>query len=445
MAKIKIETPEELATFLEGIKDEVDATTLKLEETIKQIEEKIGKEPEELVTLRDQQEKHSQELEQLVEKMKTVTIAVKARGTWKEQDTPIAKAYGLGNFVNNMFRAQIHKSRVAVDELIKMGGQPLREVDDPAVVEKIDVSGRFEKTAAQVATTPLSSDDASTYYGSYLIPVEYSAELGRVAADAGVMMPLVTHMPMRGITKYVPVTTDALAFAAVSDQQSAKTEDTLTFGRVTLTAVVYAAWLAITEEMDEDSLIGLGELIRTMFGEAWGAKFDDLALDDSTYGALQNSSVNELVMNSGHVSYGDIDINYLDNLVKELTSQNKRQGARFFFHTTVFDHVRQEKDAQGRYIFQDAVNAAPATIRGYPFVISDGMPPDSESTASDEFVLFGNPRYILAGDRVGFEFRIFDQTMGTMQYDQIYMRVRVRQAMVTWVPSALAKLTTAAS
>jgi len=189
----------------------------------------------------------------------------------------------------------------------------------------------------------------------------------------------------------------------------------------------------------------LGDLVRTMFGEAWGAKFDDLALDDSTYGALQNASVNELVMSAGDIDYSDIDIGYLDNLIKELTSQTKRQGARFFFHTTVFDHVRQEKDAQGRYIFQDAVNAAPATIRGYPFTISDGMPPDSESTSSDEFVLFGNPRYILAGDRIGFEFRIFDQTMGTMQYDQIYMRVRVRQAMVTWIPSGLAKLTTAAS
>ena len=176
-----------------------------------------------------------------------------------------------------------------------------------------------------------------------------------------------------------------------------------------------------------------------------GNKFDDLALDDSSYGALQNASVNSLVMDTGDVSYSDLDINYLDNLIAELTTQNKRQGARYFFHPTVFDYVRQEKDAQGRYIFQDAVNAAPATIRGYPFTLSDGMPPASESTVSDEFVLFGNPRYIVAGDRTGFEFRIFDQTMGTMQYDQIYLRARVRQAMVTWIPTALAKLTTAAS
>jgi len=243
----------------------------------------------------------------------------------------------------------------------------------------------------------------------------------------------------------LPNTVDALTFTKLTGQTTAKTEDTLTFGQVTLTVCTYAFWLAITEEMDEDSLIGLGELVRTMAGEAWGNKFDDLALDDSTYGALQNASVNSLVMDTGDVSYSDIDIGYLDNLIAQLTTQNKRQGARYFFHPTVFDYIRQEKDAQGRYIFQDAVNAAPATIRGYPFTISDGMPPASESSASDEFVLFGNPRYIVAGDRVGFEFRIFDQTMGTMEYDQIYLRARVRQAMVTWVPTALAKLVTAAS
>lgn len=440
--KIEINSEEELKKFLAKLKDQTDLTSEELTKLAEAVKEKFGKEPEELIAMRDQLAKQEQQIEQLIEKMETVVIATKATGSWKSGNDPIAKAYGIGNFVNWMFRAQVHKSAVAVDEIIKLGGQPLREVDDPAVIEKIDISGRFEKTSATVSAAPLRSD-ATT--GSYLIPVEYSAELGRIAADAGVMMPLVTHMPMRGITKYVPTTTDTLAFTKVTGQTTKKTEDAIEFDRVTLTANVYAAWLAITEEMDEDSLIGLGELVRTMFGEAWAARFDDLALDDSTYGVLHNASVNELVMSSGDIAYSDIDIGYLDNLIKELTSQTKRQGARFFFHTTVFDHVRQEKDAQGRYIFQDAVNAAPATIRGYPFVICDGMPPDSESTASDSFVLFGNPRYILAGDRTGFEFRIFDQTMGTMQYDQIYMRVRVRQAMVTWIPSGLAKLTTAAS
>jgi len=440
MAKIKLETPEELYKFLGDQADKVDG----LEAQVKEAAKKSEDEPEFVAALRTQQDELKTQNELFLEKIKTLEVAFKARGTWKDQDTPLAKAYGIGDFVNWMIRGRNGKSMVATKEILKMGGRPLREGGNPDEMEKISTAG-FEKSSASISDAPISGDDTSTTYGAYLIPVEYGAELGRVAADASAMMGLVTHMPMRAITKYLPTTVDALTFTKVTNQQTAKTEDTLVFDQVTLTACTYAFWLAITEEMDEDSLIGLGELVRTMAGEAWGNKFDDLALDDSSYGALQNSSVNELVMDTGDVSYSDLDINYLDNLIAELTTQNKRQGARYFFHPTVFDYVRQEKDAQGRYIFQDAVNAAPATIRGYPFTLSDGMPPASESAVSDEFVLFGNPRYIVAGDRTGFEFRIFDQTMGTMQYDQIYLRARVRQAMVTWIPTALAKLTTAAS
>ena len=437
---IKIETPEELGKLLGELKDKVDATSLKVEEAAK----KSIDEPEFVAALRIQQDELKTQNELFLEKIKTLEVAFKARGTWKDQDTPLAKAYGLGKFTNLLLQGHNKSSSIAGQELIKMGGQPVREVENQIV--KIPISGNFEKSSPAYTDNPLASDDASTYYGAYLIPVEYGAELGRIAADASAMMGLVTHMPMRGITKYLPRTVDALTFTKVTDQQpGTKTEDTLSFERATLTACTYAFYLAISEEMDEDSLIGIGELVRTMAGEAWGMKFDDLALDDSTYGVLHATSVNELVMDSGDVSHSDLDINYLDNLIAELTTQNKRQSARYFFSPTVFDYIRQEKDAQGRYIFQDAVNAAPATIRGYPFTISDGMPPSSESAASDPFVLFGNPRYIVAGDRVGFEFKVFAETMGAAIYDQIYLRVRVRQAMITWMPTAMAKLTTAAS
>ncbi|HUS83949.1 MAG TPA: phage major capsid protein [Anaerolineales bacterium] len=442
--KIEINSQEELKKFLEKLKDQTDLTSEELTKLAEAVKEKFGKEPEELIAMRDQLAKQEQQIEQLIGKMETVVIATKARGTWKEGDTPMAKAYGIGKFTNLLLQGYNKSSPIAGRELLKMGGQPVREVEDQIV--KIPISGNFEKSSPAYTDNPLASDDAATYYGAYLIPVEYGAELGRIAADASAMMGLVTHMPMRGITKYLPRTVDALTFTAVTDQQpGTKTEDTLSFERATLTAITYAFYLAISEEMDEDSLIGIGELVRTMAGEAWGMKFDDLALDNSTYGALHATSVNNLVMDSGDVSHSDLDINYLDNLIAELTTQNKRQGARYFFSPTVFDYIRQEKDAQGRYIFQDAVNAAPATIRGYPFTISDGMPPSSESAASDPFVLFGNPRYIVAGDRVGFEFKVFADTMGAAMYDQIYLRVRVRQAMITWMPTAMAKLTTAAS
>ena len=438
MAKIiEVKTPEELGRLLGEIQAKVDETG----EGLKSVAEKAKEEPEFVAALRTQQDELKTTNAQLIEKLKSLELAFKVKGSWKEQNTPEAKAYGMGKFVNTMLQARAGSKKATID-LLNMGAIPVRESTNPDEVTKIDVSGRFLKTNPDVSSAPLASDDNDTYYVSYLVPVEYSAEVGRVAADASAMMNRVTHVPMRGITKYVPNTVDALTFTMVASQRTAKTEDHLTFGRVTLTANTYANWIAITEEADEDSLVGLGSFILKLEGEAWGTKFDTLALSDSTYGALADTSVNELAMDTGDAAFSSIDITYLDGLISELTSQNKRIGAMFIMHPTVFDYIRGEKDAMGRYIFQDAVNGAPATIRGYPFVLSDGAP--STSAASTSFVLFGNPKWILAGDRTGFEFRIFDQTLGTMEYDQIYLRARVRQAMIPWVPGALSKLTTAA-
>ncbi|KKK98418.1 hypothetical protein LCGC14_2642960, partial [marine sediment metagenome] len=260
------------------------------------------------------------------------------------------------------------------------------------------------------------------------------------------MMPLVTNRPVRGITTYLPTTTDAFAFVAVTDQETAKTEETLTFSRATLTAITYALWIAITEEVDEDSLISLGALIRTMTTEAWAAKFDSLCLENATYGVIGTSGVNELVMGAGNTGFGNITVTDLDGMIAKLTTRAKRRGARFFFHPTVWDEVVTLTDANGRYIVRERVSeAAPLMVRGYPVSITDGLPGLSDSAISTSFAVFGNPSYIVHGARTGFEFRIFDQMESTMKYDQIVLRARIRSAFVLWAATAWVKLTTAAA
>ena len=441
--KIDIKTPEDLNKVLSEVKAQASDAAA----AVKAIEEQ--KLADSVAALTEAQEKAREDVEklnkELLDKIGGLTLAFKARGTWKEQETPVAASYGIGKLVTRMAQAfqgsELAKRELAKREDLTPTYDRQEQGFESRPVEKMET---FEKTSATISTAPVSGDDSGTYYGSYLIPVTYAAEVQRVAADASAMMSLVRHIPVRGITTYVPYSTDAMTFTKLTNQQTPKTEDTITFGRATLTVNTYAFWMAVTEEMDEDSLVGVGELVKDMAGEAWGLKFDDLALDDSTYGALALCSP-EVVMDTGDAAYSSVNVDYLDLVIQELTTQTLRQGARFFFHTTVFDHIRNFKNANGDYIFQDAVQAAPATIRGYPFSLSDGMPPNSESSASDSFVLFGNPRHILAGDRVGFEFRIFDNVMGTMQYDQIYLRARVRQAMTLGLTSAMAKLTTAAS
>ena len=382
------------------------------------------------------------------EKLKTLQTVIKNERAIDQVMTQEGHDYRLGKMAMEMYMAKLSGTprEGAIKAMADMGAIPTQAsvLKDTGPIEI--VKGYNAEKVAAVSTDPLTSDDsdAGNWYGSYLVPVDTAAECLRVARDSSAMMGQVTTRPVRGITTYLPTTTEEFAFTAVSDQETAKTEEDVTFAKTTLTVVTYALWIAITEEADEDSLIALGTLIRTLSAEAWALKFDQLCLSDSTYGAMATSGINNVTMSAGNTGFSNISAGDLDDMIAALTTQNKRKGAKFFMHPTVWDHVAILQDANGNYIVRDRFGEKEALrVRGYDVVLSDGMP--STSAASTDFVAFGNPSYIVNGTKVGFEFRVFDQTYATMQYDQFFLRARLRQAFALWAPSAWVKLTTAAS
>jgi HK97 family phage major capsid protein len=150
-------------------------------------------------------------------------------------------------------------------------------------------------------------------------------------------------------------------------------------------------------------------------------------------------------MGTGSKAFSDVTVSDLAKMPNELNTRAKRRGAEFFISPTVWDYLENEKDATGTYLLRTPAEGAPYRVRGYNVVQSDGMPDSGDSAKSTDAVLLGNPRYIVAGDKTSFEFRVFNQTESSMKYDQIYLRCRVRQAMVNTMPSAFVKLTTAAT
>jgi len=252
----------------------------------------------------------------------------------------------------------------------------------------------------------------------------------------------VRNVPIGGITSYWPITTDELAFTAVTNQNTDKTVDTLTLSRATLTTLTYAAYITIIEEFVEDTLSDIGGVIRDMFGEAWGKKFDTIALSDATYGAITLAD-NAVVMGAGQVDFDDLTVADCTEMVKELNTKAKREGAEFFMHITSFDALENETDAMGRYILRQPQEGAPYRIKGHTVVPSDGAA--STSAISTKFVGFGNPKYIYHGERVGFEFKIYDQTQSAMESGQIFLRARTRHAFTLALPTSWVSLATAAS
>lgn len=423
--KINLETMDDLNSFANQIDEAIKRTKVESEN--------------------DKAESEN-EIRALKERCDTLTIAVK--GKWRETDTPERRQEQMGKLIYAIYMASpiYGNSRKAHQFLIDQGCVPAASL-------KIS-GGAWGDTEWEVGQTkeeklalgtPLRGDAVT---GSYLVPVEYSGDLLRIAADRSEMMGKVTRYPMRAKTMYLPREGTAAGWTWVTNQAAVKTEASPDFEQVTLTNETCASWIAIVDELEEDSLIPLGSLFATQWGEGWGQEFDKQLLNSAASpftGILQNTGVNILNMDPGRVAFADIEADDFVNLVAQLTTKGKRAGAVYIMHPTVLDKVSILKNANGDPLFKKLDERAPGTINGYPYITTDAMPEIADSAVSTAFIAFGNPKHLVNGDRTGMEFGVFDKTVRRVDYDEIFFRARIRQGFVAGQPAAFAVLKTAAS
>lgn len=291
--------------------------------------------------------------------------------------------------------------------------------------------------------------DATT--GSYLVPSEWYGNVMRIATQSSQMLGRITRLPMPARTMYLPIGGTGITLAWPSDETSAKSETNPTFDQEILDAKTCAGWLTWTEELEEDSIINLVEYFQTLFGEAWGAEVDKQSLYSNANpftGIAYDSNCSIRNMAAGKTSFADVELDDLIDMENDISSaggENALTGARFFMSRYTFNVLRKLRDDDGEYVYQKPAEGQPATIWNYPYIISDQMPGSSSDAVDTPFLILGNPKYVAYGERVGMEFKIYRDTIRNLDYDQIFLRFRIRAAFVVSVEEAFAVLETAAS
>jgi HK97 family phage major capsid protein len=291
--------------------------------------------------------------------------------------------------------------------------------------------------------TPLYSD-ATT--GSYLVPVEYTATVMYIAKQASQMMGQVTEYPMGGITRYVPVQSDAVGFTWRTLQSTATTEADPTFTTATLTSYNAGMYIPIVEEFQEDSLVNVGAYFRDIIGQAWGYEFDYQSLRGSSpFTGIFGAAGYVNTLGNGQTTFDSLTFNDLYTTIQKLTSEMKRVGAKWMMHITILDNLRKIKDANGQYIYQQPSGTQAGSLCGYPYITSDGAIANASTAVSTRFMAFGNPKYFLYGNRIPLEIRVFDNQLNMVNYDTLYFRARVRAAFAVGVSTGFVAVKTAAS
>ena len=332
-----------------------------------------------------------------------------------------------------------------VEKLYKYGGRMTR--NDGEWTEGDWNIGKALEEKAALGT--VLRGDATT--GSYLVPAAYEREVFRLAKQSSVMMGKVRTIDMAARDLYWPAENATPSLTWVTNETTAKTETNPTFSQIHLTAETCAAWLTVTDELLEDSLVNLGDFFKQQFVEAWGAEFDKQVLISNASpftGIAYNSSCNIRNMASGKTSFADLELDDLIDMENDISSskgETALKGAYFIMSRYVFNVLKKLKDDNGDYVYQKPDGGQPGTIWNYPYIISDQMPGSSSDATDTPFLILGNPKYWLHGNRVGMQFQTYNNTIRNLDYDQIFYKFRIRQGFIGAIPSAFAVLETAAS
>jgi HK97 family phage major capsid protein len=414
-----IKSQEELNMFVEDVESKLEAVT-KEAAKVGDIE-MVKTETEELKAIAENLEKR---LEELKEQQVVRYIS-------KSEDE---RAHEYADFMLACARQDYEKIKVYGGKVNAVKGQ--NEDWKPS---------DWSIKAAPDLGTPLRGDAVT---GSILVPEQFASEVLRIPEDGSGMMGKVRTIPMSMRKINFPKELAGVSYTWVTNEVTAKTEQNPTFEEVELECETAAAWVAMTEEFMEDSMVDMSQYLSQLFREAWWKEFDTQVLTASAApftGILEDTDANIVTMGTGKTSFSDADFDDIVDLVQGLDTQAKRAGASFIMHATVLDNFKKIKDDNGNPIYANPGGTQPQTLYGYPIIFSDAMPDNSSSAESTPFVAFGNPKHLLHGNRKGLEFRFFNQTADTLVYDRNFFRVRLRQGFVAGNPEGFSVLKTPAS
>ena len=327
-------------------------------------------------------------------------------------------------------KAVAHKD---LETITRMGGQIVREDSSQKDVKTYPIS---EKAALGSYSLVGDASGMGTT-GQYLVPQTiYEALVLRTEFPGGSeIIPLCRNVNMTGRLLRYPAESQAFQFVHVTNESTDKTEKNVTFTYKDLTAETFAGWVGVTDELMEDTNIGIGQLIMQQ------------AIEDLQINVIEKQLLNSnalpatgVIYEAGTVTYrmddatfDSLEFDDLRLMVAALVTDKQRRGGAFIFHPTVWDLVLGSTDAMGRF-FLDSIGK-PRMAWGYPILLSDAMPAASASSANTACAIFGNPRYLLHGTRIGLELKYYDQTMYAVQSDQNFFRVRTRQAFKCGIPA----------
>lgn len=311
-----------------------------------------------------------------------------------------------------------------------------------------------------VSLKELTTDASGSPYGGYVVDSELSAEIRHLITEYGVARREMTTVTLsKNSYKANSLATDVTVYWV--DEGAAIGSTQVVLGQSTLELEKLGAIVTMTSELLEDEELDLMSFIGSRVAEGF-AKAEDEAFfkgdGTSTYGGftglLKNTATNNVAITG--TTFTSVDADDLIDMV-DATPQGALSNSKYFLHRTIMSVIRKLKATDGTYIYQAPSVSGPATIWGYPVVLVEAMPAAADTAVSTAFVLFGDMKKACihgtkagglkaASFNAGSVRNVADSAdINLITTDREAVRWTERVGFIAIVPTALTRLTTAAS
>ena len=247
--------------------------------------------------------------------------------------------------------------------------------------------------------------------------------------------------PMASDTKRIPLRSATLSASFVGEA-TAGTESTQTFQQVNLVAKKLMVLTTISNELNEDSLINLGDSVAGEIAYAFAKKEDEcgfLGDGTSTYGGIVGAihAINDVSSNAGvntasanEDTLADLDLADLLDTMAVLPNYADSPNCKWYMHKSVYAGTIQTMiyEAGGTSARERAEGVQGSSFLGYPVEFVQVMPSsstaDGDSTTPLNYpVLFGDLAMAASmGDRRQNTIAFSDSALNAFEQDEIVVR-----------------------
>ena len=245
--------------------------------------------------------------------------------------------------------------------------------------------------------------------GGALVPdPEFIAEIERLTDEYGVVARLADIRKTDRDSVTLLSGTNEVSFTRTSEATAVNAQK-LTYAAATAALDKYIATLVMTSELAEDSAIDIFQDAANELARARAKLFDQLVFTDATYGLLYAPDAGEAYKTlTVGTAITDFDADDAMDAQYKVVSSVRKSG-RFFMHPTVWNEIRQTKEATtGGYLFGAPGQGVNPTIDGYPVELVDVMPAVGDITANEPFAVFGDLKRVKIHVKRLLETKVFD-------------------------------------